>query len=296
MAETNDDLLFVYRDDRDNACYDYRDDEKVTTFLATVVILPYLPGPSIHTERSAWVMSDNPFAIRWRYYRSLEHSQYGPSSDDSDLVLKAIQQETQIDLIHSQPLPPTPFYVSANKDRKPTTYAVVVRFHFDTVDFLPRVQSDLARDGWIAKPSDAAVESALKEWENAIQSWKEKKDREDAQRGWITRWLRRLWRLAFGSKEKEDDSRCSKKFLILSHSTEPFPGLFLPVFLTGIELPGVLQIKEAQGQRTISAILYLCDTLGDVQMPIELVSKHRKRQGDQFHVVEKVIGSIVAIT
>ena len=83
---------------------------------------------------------------------------------------------------------------------------------------------------------------------------------------------------------------------ILAQSLEPFSGLYLPVLLANSKNPGLLLLNERLGKRTFRATLYVSDTVGEIQAPIDLVSRGEWEDGDQRHIIENIIGKVVEIT
>jgi hypothetical protein len=242
---------------------------------ATVISLIHASGPPAFPW-NAWVMHNAPFEVRCAYPETVLRSRISyPSQQDR---LRAMVQATvEINVDCSAVSIPVPFYLAGNANRKPSAYEVIVHLLFDTVDFLPQVQASIYRRQTLRK-----------------ELWEMRVEDAEANKGWLHRFVERL--LPKKLSIKEPSFPAEDEVEIRTRTQEPFPGLYLPVSLVGIEVPSVLLLRESRGSHIFSGTLYVSDTLREVQVPIALVSTGIWADEDELHLREKVIGSIVEIT
>jgi hypothetical protein len=228
-------------------------------------------GMELPLPWTAWVMNDHPFKVKFCLPDPepdvFDYSFY------TDTMRQMIQTTYVISLGGSAASTPVPFYLASDTNRSPTNYEVTVQLLFDTIDFLPQVQVSL--------PGRMELESM--QAEIASHSG---------------RFRRFFERIIYREPRREATNLPAKEGIeVRVRSQKLFPGLYLPVSVGDIEVPGVLLLKESLGERDFRATLYASDNLEKIQLPVGLVSTEMWWDDQrEHHTLKKVIGSIVEMT
>jgi hypothetical protein len=246
-----------------------RNGDRCEASAATFILAPGLP----YYPWNAWAMCTDPFEVRCGYVEfQLKSRVEYPSR--MKRMRDMLQRALDIRIDCSVEAIPAPFFLSGNLDRKPSNYKVVVHLLFDTVDFLPQVEASMAN----------GRDERKKIWEMNVRE-------AAARKGWLRKFAEKYLNLK--PRQERPWWLDEGDFEGSTRSQEPFPGLYLPVSLVGMEVPSVLLLQGSLGSRVYSATLYASDTLPMCQAPIALACTGTWTDADEPRDLVKVVGRIV---